>query len=66
MKSQSRRERVFILRPKVSTTIEHAMFNSHHMSFPEYIHNLDKKMEVEKRREQEYRKAKQWLVETRV
>ncbi|SIT01269.1 hypothetical protein SAMN05421790_11023 [Kroppenstedtia eburnea] len=42
------------------------MFSSHNMSFPEYVHSLDKKMEVEKRREQEYRKAKQWLMEAGV
>ncbi|EGK08526.1 hypothetical protein HMPREF9374_3332 [Desmospora sp. 8437] len=57
---------VFILRKKVSATIERAMFSSHNMSFPEYVHSLDKKMEVEKRREQEYRKAKQWLMEAGV
>ncbi|MGF7089368.1 hypothetical protein JOD24_003251 [Kroppenstedtia sanguinis] len=36
------------------------------MSYPEYFRSLDKRMEVEKKREQEYQKAKQWLMEVEV
>ncbi|MDA8354090.1 MAG: hypothetical protein M0Z65_13130 [Firmicutes bacterium] len=55
---------VLILNQKVSASIRKAMFSSHHITYAEYANNLEKRLEVEQKREREYKKAKRLVAET--
>ncbi|MFS0674347.1 hypothetical protein [Ornithinibacillus sp. 179-J 7C1 HS] len=46
-----------------TSEMEKAMQTSHHIGYAEYCRNLDKRLEVEKKRQQEYHQCKQMIAE---
>lgn len=46
-----------------TSEMEKAMQASHHMGYAEYCRNLDNRMQVEKKRQEEYNQCKQLVAE---
>jgi hypothetical protein len=58
LNSDDERRGFLISEQRVSPTIERAMVTAHNMTYADYEQSLDKQIQVEARREKEYRKAK--------